>query len=68
MVYYEDEKLIIRNMERLDAKVFMDEFTAQGWHPEIDGYLARLKDQSGKKKCCPDGCIRGVSCRLCICI
>jgi hypothetical protein len=38
MVYYEDEKLIIRNMENADAQIFTDEFTAQGWHPEIDGY------------------------------
>ena len=30
MVYYEDEKLIIRNMESADAQVFIDEFTAQG--------------------------------------
>lgn len=49
MVYYEDEKLIIRNMEETDAQVFTDEFAAQGWHPEIDGYLARLKDQSEGK-------------------
>lgn len=49
MVYYEDEKLIIRNMESADAQIFTDEFTAQGWHPEIDGYLERLKDQSEGK-------------------
>ena len=29
MVYYEDEKLIIRNMESEDARVFTDELTAQ---------------------------------------
>ncbi len=46
MVYYRDEKLTIRNMEDADAQVFTEEFTAQGWHPEIDGYIARLKDQS----------------------
>ena len=49
MVYYEDEKLIIRNMESADAQVFTDEFTAQGWHPEIAGFMARLKDQSEGK-------------------
>ena len=49
MVYYENEKLIIRNMESADAQIFTDEFTAQGWHPEIDGYLERLKDQSEGK-------------------
>ena len=46
MVYCEDEKLIIRDMEEADARVFTEALTAQGWHPEIGGYLARLKDQS----------------------
>ena len=46
MVYYEDEKLIIRNMESADARTFTDELTAQGWHPDIAGYMSRLKDQS----------------------
>ena len=30
MVYYENEKLIIRNMEIADTRVFTDELTAQG--------------------------------------
>lgn len=49
MVYYEDEKLVIRDMEAADARVFTDGFASQGWHPEIGGYLARLKDQSEGK-------------------
>ena len=49
MVYYEDEKLMIRTMERADAQIFTDEFTAQGWHPEIAGYMRRLNDQSEGK-------------------
>ena len=49
MVYYEDEKLIIRRMESTDAQVFTDEFTAQGWHPEMAGYRTRLDDQSAGK-------------------
>ena len=49
MVYYEDENLTVRNMETADAQAFTDELTAQGWHPEIAGYMARLKDQSGGK-------------------
>lgn len=36
---YEDEKLIIRNMETEDARIFTDELTAQGWHPDIAGYM-----------------------------
>ena len=49
MVYYEDEKLIIRNMETEDARIFTDELTAQGWHPDIAGYMSRLTDQAGAK-------------------
>ena len=46
-VYYRDEHLVIRGMESADAKVFTDELTAQGWHPDIAGYLARLEDEAG---------------------
>ena len=49
MIYYEDKKLIIRNMDITDAQVFTDEFTLQGWHPDIKGYFSRLKDQSENK-------------------
>ena len=49
MVYYKDEQLIIRDMESADARIFTDEFTAQGWHPEIAGYMARLSDRSEGK-------------------
>lgn len=49
MVYYEDEKLTVRDMETADAQIFTDEFTAQGWHPEISGYLARLNDRAEGK-------------------
>ena len=49
MVYYEDENLLIRDMETQDAQVFTDAFTAQGWHPEIAGYMARLNDRSEGK-------------------
>ncbi len=46
MVYYEDGALIIRDMENTDAEAFTEALAAQGWHPEISGYLARLKDRS----------------------
>jgi GNAT superfamily N-acetyltransferase len=49
MVYYEDEKLVIRNMEETDGPVFVKELTAQGWHPDPAGYMSRLKDQSEEK-------------------
>ena len=49
MVYYNDNELIIRNMEEADARVFTDEEIAQGWHTDISKYLARLQDQSATK-------------------
>lgn len=49
MVFYKDEQLVIRDMEYADARPFTDEFTAQGWHPDIAGYMARLNDQSEGK-------------------
>ena len=49
MVYYNDNELMIRNMEEADARVFTDEEIAQGWHTDISKYLARLQDQSAGK-------------------
>ena len=46
MIYYQDDDLIIRNMEEADAQIFYDEYTAQGWHPDIATYHMRLKDQA----------------------
>ena len=46
MVYYRDGDLLIRSMEQADAQIFTDEYTAQGWHPDIATYHMRLKDQA----------------------
>ena len=45
MIYYDNNELVIRNMEEADARVFTDEETAQGWHADISKYLTRLRDQ-----------------------
>jgi GNAT superfamily N-acetyltransferase len=49
MIYYKDEDLVIRNMEEADDRIFYEEYTAQGWHPEIGDCLMRLKDQAEGK-------------------
>ena len=46
MIYYQDEHLIIRNMEQADAQPLCDAYNAQGWHDEVSGYHTRLKDQA----------------------
>ena len=45
MIWYEDDELLIRSMEETDARIFFDEYTAQGWHPDLSVYQRRLKDQ-----------------------
>ena len=49
MVYAQDADLVIRSMEEADAPVFVEEYTAQGWHPDLNTYLGRLKDQAEGK-------------------
>ncbi len=49
MVYYKDEELVIRNMEEADAQIFTDEYTAQGWHSDVDYYLMRIREQAEGK-------------------
>ncbi len=41
-IYDGNGKLVIRNMEEADAQIFTDEEAAQGWHPDIAKYHARL--------------------------
>ena len=49
MVYYNDNELMIRNMEEADARTFTDEEIAQGWHTDISKFEARLRDQAAGK-------------------
>lgn len=46
MIYYQDDDLVIRNMEEADAQILTDAYAAQGWHPDIAVYRMRLKDQA----------------------
>jgi GNAT superfamily N-acetyltransferase len=36
-------------MEEADAQIFYEEYTAQGWHPEVEYYLMRMKEQAEEK-------------------
>jgi len=49
MVYYQDDRLTIRNMEEADARILTDGERAQGWHTEISKFLTRAKDQAEGK-------------------
>lgn len=49
MIYYKDEEVVIRDMEEADAQIFDDEYTAQGWHPEVEYYLMRIREAAEGK-------------------
>ena len=50
MIYYQDEEICIRDMAAADADIFFNEYTAQGWHPEVAYYLMRIRE-AGEGKC-----------------
>ncbi len=52
MIYYQDEKYLIRTMNESDPAVFAKEETAQGWDSSEDKFNMRLKDMS-EGKCIP---------------
>lgn len=49
MVYYRDVDVTIRDMEDADAQVFFDEYTAQGWHPDVAYYRMRIREAAEGK-------------------
>ena len=49
MIYYRDENLVIRDMEAADAQILNDEYTAQGWHPDVAYYHMRMREQAEGK-------------------
>ena len=46
MIYYQDNELVIRDMEEADGQAFVEEFTAQGWHPSLSYYQMRIKERA----------------------
>ncbi|MDE7298295.1 MAG: GNAT family N-acetyltransferase [Lachnospiraceae bacterium] len=48
MIYYQDNEIVIRNLEEDDTQIITDGEIAQGWDSEgrIDKYRMRLKDQA----------------------
>lgn len=49
MTYYQDENLRIRDMEAADAQLLNDEYTAQGWHPDVSYYHMRMREAAEGK-------------------
>lgn len=49
MLYYQDEKIVIRDMQQSDAQIITDGEIAQGWQTEVEKYEMRLQHQSEGK-------------------
>ncbi len=49
MVYYQDNEILIRDMEPGDAKIITEEEIAQGWNADISKYEMRLRHQAEGK-------------------
>lgn len=49
MTYYQDQDLLIRDMEPTDAQISDDEYTAQGWHPDVNYYHMRMREAAEDK-------------------
>ena len=46
MVYFEDDKILIRDMLPDDAQIITDGEIAQGWHQTVEKYEMRLRHQA----------------------
>lgn len=46
MIYYQDDKYIIRTMNESDPAIFAAEETAQGWHSTTEKFEMRLRHKS----------------------
>ena len=46
LIYYQDQDILIRNLQQSDAQIITEEEIAQGWHSDIEKYQMRLRDQA----------------------
>lgn len=49
MIYYQDNEILIRDMQPTDAQIITDGEIAQGWEASVDKYEMRLKHQAEGK-------------------
>lgn len=49
MIYYQDENVLIRDLEAPDARIITEEEIAQGWHQSVEKYENRLRDRDAGK-------------------
>ncbi|MGL4337617.1 MAG: GNAT family N-acetyltransferase [Turicibacter sp.] len=50
MIYYDEHKLMIRDMQKEDATVFFQTYLSYGWHPSLQTYLTYYQEQINNKR------------------
>lgn len=50
MIYFESDRLTIRDMKKEDANVFYSTYLSYGWHPSLDTYINCFKEQEENKR------------------
>lgn len=49
MVYYNDNRILIRDLQQSDTQMITDEEIAQGWDADVEKYEMRLRHQTEGK-------------------
>ena len=65
MIYYKDESLLIRSMEKEDARIFNETYLSYGWHPSMETYENYYKEQDENKRKVFVAVYEGKVCGLC---
>ena len=50
MIYYKNKSLLIRSMEKEDARIFNETYLSYGWHPSLEIYENYYKEQEENKR------------------
>ena len=65
MVYFNDKGLLIRSMEKEDARIFNETYLSYGWHPSLEIYENYYKEQEENKRKVFIAEFEGEVCGLC---
>ena len=65
MIYYKNESLLIRSMEKEDAHIFNETYISYGWHPSLEVYENYYKEQEENKRKVFIAEFEGEVCGLC---
>ena len=65
MIYYKNKSLLIRSMEKEDARIFNETYLSYGWHPSLEIYENYYKEQEENKRKVFIAEFEGEVCGLC---